>query len=193
MKKRNVVILVGLVLFGSWLVAYTAQHWRFPRGPSGPSGAVFEVAAYEEGAFFTPNTRFAGPVDYVRIVATHTDVYAQFHTEEGWYTLAISQANLVDRRKPLVLKFQYPKNLPFREQTADSVRVRSHILGVFPVEWARLGGGVTVPGDIAEIRVQFKGDDFEASVLRTSGMRSFGSAYGGGNPVEVYVSPDAFR
>lgn len=194
MKKRKVVLLVGVVLVGIWMVMYIVQNWRLPPGPVGPSHATFTVTPYEEYLRFSPDTSFAGSVDYVRITATETVVCAEFHTEYGWYSLEVDRwPLLVDRRKPLILKFQYPKALPLREQTADSVRVRYHVLGVFPVEWAHLGGTRAVPGDIAEIRVQFDGDNFEATVLRTSGMKSFGAAYGGGNPVEVYVSPDAFR
>lgn len=192
MKKRSVVLLVGLVTVGIWMVMYTVQNWRLPRGPVGPSMATFKVVSYEEHTTYCYERGFAGSVDYVRIIATDTDIRAEFHTEKGWYSLPMDLPALVNRREPFVLRFQHPKNLPLREQTADSVRVRSHVLGVFPIEWAHLGGGVTVPGDIAEVRVQFKGDDFEASVLRTSGMKSFCSAYGGGRPVEIHISPTAF-
>lgn len=192
MKKRSVILLVGLVTVGIWMVVYTVQNWRLPRGPVGPSTVTFTAVVYGEHTTHSHETDFAGSVDYVRVIATETEICAEFHTEKGWYSLPVGPPTFVNRREPFVLRFQYPKNLPLREQTADSIRVRSHVLGAFPIEWAHLGGRVTVPGDIAEIRVQFKGGDFEASVLRTSGMKSFCSAYGGGRPVEIHISPTAF-
>lgn len=194
MKKWKVFLVVGGALFAIWLVAYTVQHWRWPRGPIGPAEAQLQAASYEEGWVLAPSiVRFAGSVDYVRIIATDGDIRAEFHTEQGWYSMGITQPTLVDRRKPLLLKFQYPKELPLRKETAAVIRVRSYFLGVVPFDWAQLGtGSQTVPGEVAQISVQLYDGNLAATVTRTTQMRSFGQAFGGRGPVEVLIYPATF-